>query len=84
MSEQNLMTSWMWPVDGGLRGLHIDTDKGILQWYDSYECLCADDGAFVEQTVGQFLEDGIPGGVPFMPDDVRAEMMTTVKALQAR
>lgn len=81
--EHSLTTSWIWPVDGGVRGLHIDRDDLIMRWYDNFECLCADDGSFAEQTLAEFMARGVPGGIGDVPADVDSEIEETVVALNS-
>lgn len=81
MSEKQLTTAWVWPANGGILGLYIDTDAGRLHWFDNFECQCMDDGGFAEQTLAEFERDGIPTGVSAVPEDVLAELRTTTSAL---
>lgn len=84
--QEQLTTSWVWPVDNGfgIFGVHVDTRKRILHWFDSFECQCMDDGGFAEQTVEEYVRDGAPAGVSGMPEDVAAELRETTNALRER
>jgi hypothetical protein len=84
MYEPNLTTSWMWTFEGQIRGLRIDTDRGLLQWHDNFECACVDDeGSFAEQTLAEYLAQGAPAVVGELPTDVRDELAATTAALEA-
>lgn len=84
MSEQTLPNAWMWTYDGEIRGLRIHINRGLLQWHDSVECHCADDGSAAEQTLAEYEERGVPAGLGDVPDDVLAEVNTSVAALLTR
>ena len=59
MNKSTLTTSWMWIFDGQIHGLHIDTDRGLLQWHDNFECACVDDeGSFANKTLADYLAQG--------------------------
>lgn len=84
MSEQTLPTAWMWTWNGQIRGLRLDPDQALLHWHDNIECHCPDDGSAAEQTAAGYLRDGIPPGLGDLPDDVQAELETTLAALAPR
>jgi hypothetical protein len=68
----------MWPLDsGGVNGLKIDREHGVLQWYDEIGCTC--DDATATQTYAHFRENG--PAFTDAPDDVLEELNQTVKAL---
>ncbi len=71
-------TAWMWPLEsGGVNGLKIDRDRGVLEWYDEIGCAC--DDATTTQTYAQFREQG--PAFSDAPDDVLAELDETVTTL---
>jgi hypothetical protein len=82
MNKKNLTTSWMWTFDGEFRGLYINSDTKIMNWYDNLECQCADEGSFAEQTIQGFRENGEPAGIGQLPMDVQAELNETLSALR--
>ena len=85
MNESTLTTSWMWIFDGQIRGLRIDTDRGLLQWHDNFECACVDDeGSFAEQTLADYLAQGAPAVVGELPADVLAEISAATTALETQ
>ncbi len=81
MSTTAKPIAWMWTYDGEIRALRINLDQGVLQWHDSIECHCADDGSFAEQTFPEYLRLGVPGGIGEVPTDVLAELAGTIAAL---
>jgi hypothetical protein len=83
MSGQKLPNAWMWTYDGEIRGLRINIDRGLLQWHDSVECHCADDGSAAEQTLTEYVTRGVPAGLGEVPADVLAEVNASVAALLA-
>lgn len=71
-------TAWMWPLDsGGVNGLKIDKDTGVLEWYDDIGCAC--DDATATQTYAHFREHG--PAFTDAPDDVLAELDQSIRAL---
>jgi hypothetical protein len=78
--DKPINTAWMWPLDsGGVNGLKIDRDRGVLQWYDEIGCAC--DDATATQTYADYRENG--PAFSDTPDDVLSELATAVDALSA-
>lgn len=79
MAEQKqLPTAWMWATDsGGVNGVKIDTDRGVIQWYDEIGCAC--DDSSVLQTYAHYVVNG--PAFPDTPEDVAAELSASVAAL---
>ena len=78
--DKPINTAWMWPLEtGGVNGLKIDREHGVLQWYDEIGCTC--DDATATQTYAQFREQ-VPAFTD-APDDVLAELEESVKTLSA-
>jgi hypothetical protein len=70
---------WKQP-DDEIWGLTVNRDKGRVEWYDGIGCACGD--SFAEQTFADFLQKGPRFGD--LPDDVLAEVQTTLKTLVAQ
>ena len=78
--DKPINTAWMCPMDtGGVNGLKIDRERGVLQWYDEIGCDCDDPTAV--QTYMQFNEQG--PAFTDTPDDVLEELAESVKVLNA-
>ena len=78
LRDKPINTAWMWPLDsGGVNGLKIDREHGVLQWYDEIGCTC--DDATATQTYAEFYEIG--PAFTDAPDDVLDELAESVKAL---
>jgi hypothetical protein len=68
----------MWATDsGGVNGAKIDTERGVIQWYDEIGCAC--DDSSVLQTYAHYKVNG-PAFLD-TPDDVVAELGAVVDAL---
>lgn len=59
-----------------MNGLKLNTDRVLLEWYDSFGCACGDSTA--EQTPADFRNKGAYLG---LPDDIKAELETALAAL---
>lgn len=79
MADQPITTSWLWQAGDGVNGLKINQDRKLVEWYDSLGCACGDSS--VTQTYTEFLQQG--PNFPGLPDDVKAEIETSLKALGA-
>jgi hypothetical protein len=76
--DKQINTAWMWPMDsGGVNGLKIDSDHGVLQWFDEIGCTC--DEPTVTQSYAQYREQG--PAFPDAPDEVLAELDAAVRTL---
>lgn len=69
---RTMTKSWMWGNEGsgGVSGARINTEKGVIQWFNEPGCACA--GSDFEQSTADFLENGTRFITP--PDDILAEM----------
>jgi hypothetical protein len=79
--DEKITTSWMWRVDDGVNALVIDTDKRLLKWYDEIGCACSDDDLSIEQTISDYLVEGMPVGINVIPEDVQLEIAQSVQKL---
>ncbi|MDQ7025884.1 MAG: hypothetical protein Q9P01_19495 [Anaerolineae bacterium] len=68
---------WMWQneASGGVQGVIVDFDDGLVRWFDEPGCACG--GNDSEQSIADFLERGARFIVP--PDDVLEEMRASLK-----
>lgn len=80
MSQKKLKTAWMWLDGYETRGLAIDPEAGLLEWYDVVGCHCADE-EFVRQNIESYRKDGAPPYVGPLPEDTAAEIEETLAQL---
>ncbi len=78
-----LTTSWMWPIDGGINALRIDVDRKLLKWSDAIGCACSDDDLSIAQTIAEFQTGGAPPNIQLIPDDVLEEINSTLQILNS-
>lgn len=75
MSEtKTINTAWMWNADDEVHGVRIDTDKRILEWYDTFGCACA--GSFMLQSYEEYQRKG--AFLNSIPEDVEQELTQAV------
>lgn len=84
MSEKRLTLSWMWPVDNGINALRIDPDRQLMRWYDAIGCACGMEDSAAEQSIGDYLQTGVPSRLDPPPQDVQDEIVTTLTAMAAK
>ena len=77
MTQKAPATSWLWKAGDGVNGLKIDTDDGVLEWFDNFGCACGDSTA--TQTYEEYFQRGPM--FPTMPDDVKVEVEQSLQAL---
>ena len=65
---------WHNEKSSGVEGAYIDTDKNRVQWFDEPGCACS--GAYMEQTIEDFRENGPRFIMP--PEDVLEEMQAAI------
>lgn len=72
MQNIPIQTAWMWQDvnSGGVRGVTVDVDDGMLHWFDEPGCACG--GSDAVQTIADFLDKGARGGNP--PADILEEI----------
>lgn len=75
MTSDNITTSWIWPAGSGVNGMTIDTERGVLDWFDNVGCACGDSSA--RQTYAQFMQQGPAfGGIPVdVMDEIRETLL---------
>jgi len=78
MADSKVQTAWMWATaGGGVNGAKIDTQHGLIQWFDEIGCAC-DDSTDI-QTYAQYLENGAM--FTDAPEDVIEELSASVATL---
>jgi hypothetical protein len=76
--KPTLETAWMWPTeDGGVNGVKIDTERGLIQWFDEIGCACGDSD--ILQSYEHYAENG--PAFPNAPEDVLAGLAAAVTVL---
>lgn len=76
MTAKAPTTSWLWRAGEGMNGLTLNVGERTLEWYDSIGCACGDSTA--EQSTEEFRKKGPYLG---LPEDIRAELETTLTTL---
>lgn len=69
-----MTTSWIWKANDGINGLKINTERGLLEWFDEIGCACGD--STDTQTYADFLAKGALLGT--IPADVLSEARAAV------
>lgn len=78
-NPKKVQTAWMWATDGGgVNGAKIDTERGVIQWFDEIGCACDDSTTL--QTYAHFAEHG--PAFDDAPEDVVAELTESVALLE--
>ena len=78
-----MTTTWMWPAsNGGVRGVRLDPQWRIIEWYDDAAACACGESPYAPQSFSAFLDRGPL--LPDIPDNIMAEMHTTLRTLAER
>jgi hypothetical protein len=67
---------WQDEYSGGVKGVTVDLDERVIQWWDEPGCACGDNAN--DQSIADFIANGARHGSP--PADVEAEMRAELAA----